>query len=100
MKKPLRKERPRHDPAPVQGRRNNTMNMGDKTRTVTVRLTEEQYEFLNRTAKAIEVTPSRFLRMVVNASMAGSALGAAAAAGMEATNLEHRQTDSDHIVEQ
>lgn len=76
------------------------MNMGDKTRTVTVRLTEEQYQFLNKTAKAIEVTPSRFLRMVVNASMAGSALGAAAAAGMEATKLEHRQTDCDNLVEQ
>lgn len=76
------------------------MNMGDKTRTVTVRLTEEQYQFLNKTAKAIEVTPSRFLRMVVSASMAGSALGAAAAAGMEATKVEHRQTDCDNLVEQ
>lgn len=45
------------------------MNIGDKTRSVTVRLTEEQYEHLKASADRLEVTPSKFLRMVVNSSM-------------------------------
>lgn len=45
------------------------MNLGDKTRSVTIRLTQEQYEYLERSANALEVTPSKFLRMVVNSSM-------------------------------
>lgn len=45
------------------------MNLGDKTRSVTVRLTDEQYKFLKASADSLEVSPSKFLRMVVNASM-------------------------------
>lgn len=45
------------------------MNLGDKTRSVTIRLTQEQYEYLECSANALEVTPSKFLRMVVNSSM-------------------------------
>lgn len=50
------------------------MNLGDKTRSVTIRLTQEQYEYLERSANALEVTPSKFLRMVVNSSMTLDAL--------------------------
>lgn len=50
------------------------MNLGDKTRSVTIRLTQEQYEYLERSANALEVTPSKFLRMVVNSSMTFDAL--------------------------
>lgn len=50
------------------------MNLGDKSRSVTIRLTQEQYEYLERSANALEVTPSKFLRMVVNSSMTLDAL--------------------------
>lgn len=36
------------------------MNLGDKTRSVTIRLTQEQYEYLERSANALEVTPQNF----------------------------------------
>lgn len=45
------------------------MNFGDKKRSVTVRLTVEQFEFLKASADSLEVSPSKFLRMVVNSSM-------------------------------
>lgn len=73
------------------------MNMNDKTRSITVRLTPEQYAYLEHTAHALEVTPSKFLRMVVNASMVGSAIGHKALDGLEAQS-EHREADSDNLV--
>ena len=64
------------------------MNLGDKTRSVTIRLTPQQYEYLERSARALEVTPSRFLRMVVNATMLG--------AGMAETSFEQAKSDIEH----
>lgn len=47
----------------------------DKDRQITVRLSEEQYQYLKRTADQLEVTPSKFLRMVVNSTMVASKNG-------------------------
>lgn len=68
------------------------MNMGDKTRSVTIRLTEEQYYYLEKSAEALEVTPSKFLRMVINASMVFSS-------GDRRDN-EHSKTDLNNFIQQ
>lgn len=47
----------------------------DKDHQITVRLSEEQYQYLKKTADQLEVTPSKFLRMVVNSTMIASRNG-------------------------
>ena len=47
----------------------------DKDRQITVRLSQEQYLFLKSSADALEVTPSKFLRMIVNSTMIASRNG-------------------------
>ena len=42
----------------------------DKSNRITLRLNDEQFEFVKQNADFIGVSPSEFLRMVVNASMA------------------------------
>ena len=44
----------------------------DKACRITLRLNEEQFEFVKANADILGVSPSEFLRMVVNASMATS----------------------------
>lgn len=42
----------------------------DKTNRITLRLNDEQFEFVKGNADVLGVSPSEFLRMVVNSSMA------------------------------
>lgn len=42
----------------------------DKSQRITLRLNEEQFDFVKANADVLGVSPSEFLRMVVNASMA------------------------------
>jgi uncharacterized protein (DUF1778 family) len=42
----------------------------DKSHRITLRLNDEQFEFVKKNADSLGVSPSEFLRMVVNASMA------------------------------
>lgn len=42
----------------------------DKLNRITLRLNEEQFEFVKRNADFLGVSPSEFLRMVINATMA------------------------------
>lgn len=42
----------------------------DKSNRITLRLNDEQFEFVKQNADILGVSPSEFLRMVVNASMA------------------------------
>lgn len=44
----------------------------DKTKRITLRLNDEQFEFVQASAEPLGVSPSEFLRMVVNATMAAS----------------------------
>lgn len=46
-----------------------SMNTGDKTRSVTVRMTQEQYDFLAEMAASIGVSASHYLRMVVSSAV-------------------------------
>lgn len=42
----------------------------DKSNRITLRLNEDQFNFVKQNADILGVSPSEFLRMVVNASMA------------------------------
>lgn len=42
----------------------------DKAQRITLRLNEEQFEFVKKNADVLGVSPSEFLRMVVNSTMA------------------------------
>lgn len=44
----------------------------DKSFRITLRLNEEQFSFVKEQADTLGVSPSEFLRMVVNASLATS----------------------------
>lgn len=44
----------------------------DKSNRITLRLNDDQFGFVKRNADILGVSPSEFLRMVVNASMAMS----------------------------
>ena len=74
------------------------MNLGDKTRSVTIRLTPQQYEYLERSARALEVTPSRFLRMVVNATMMGAGMVEQSFKQAE-LDIEHAKADLNDLLE-
>lgn len=43
----------------------------DKNHRITLRLNDEQFEFVKKSADDLDVSPSDFLRMVVNVSMVG-----------------------------
>lgn len=45
------------------------MHQGDKVTRVTLRLTEKQFNFVKVNAELMGVSPSEFLRMVVNMTM-------------------------------
>lgn len=42
----------------------------DKNHRITLRLNDEQFEFVRLNAETLDTSPSDFLRMVVNATMA------------------------------
>lgn len=44
----------------------------DKTNRITLRLNDQQMEFVKASADPLGVPPSEFLRMVINATMAAS----------------------------
>jgi uncharacterized protein (DUF1778 family) len=46
----------------------------DKNARITLRLNEQQFDFVKLNADFLGVSPSEFLRMVINASMATSKL--------------------------
>lgn len=48
------------------------MNLKDKTNRITLRLNDAQFMFIKQTSDVLGVSPSEFLRMVVNAAMVNS----------------------------
>lgn len=48
------------------------LHTNDKRNRITLRLNDEQFAFVKTTAEILGVSPSEFLRMVVNASMVGA----------------------------
>ena len=81
-----------------------TVNLGDKyTHRVTLRLNEDQYEFLIKVSSILGVSPSDYLRMTVNSGMVATKNGLDELSdgnmlkGMVGTN-ENVKTNSDDIV--
>lgn len=76
------------------------VNYGDKyTHRVTLRLSDNQLDFLVRISKIMDVSPSDYLRMVINSAMVGSVKKLEqlenGMVGMENENVE---TNRDNIV--
>ena len=44
----------------------------DKSNRITLRLNDQQFEFVRNSSEPLGVSPSEFLRMVINATMAAS----------------------------
>ena len=65
----------------------------DKSNRITLRLNEEQFTFVKTVADALGVSPSEYLRMMVNLSMTG-----AKTMEKEGSRRENEQTDSDDFV--
>ena len=68
----------------------------DKSNRITLRLNDEQFEFVKGNADILGVSPSEFLRMVVNASMATSKT--AFNKIREGLGRENDKTNIDNIV--
>lgn len=65
----------------------------DKSQRITLRLNEQQFDFVKTVADALGVSPSEYLRMMVNLSMVG-----AQNSGKDGVRRENEQTNSDHLV--
>lgn len=72
----------------------------DKSNRITLRLNDEQFEFVKQNADFLGVSPSEFLRMVVNASMATTktALGKIEQKFQEGLGRANDKTDIDNLV--
>lgn len=80
----------------------------DKSNRITLRLNDQQFEFVKSSADVLGVSPSDFLRMVVNLSMASSQLSESKVNDLnegDIANLferglrrENEKTDNDDIV--
>lgn len=68
----------------------------DKSNRITLRLNDQQFEYVKLNADLIGVSPSEFLRMVVNLSMATASI--AKQKIEEGLGRENDETDIDHIV--
>lgn len=68
----------------------------DKANRITLRLNNEQFDFVKGNADVLGVSPSEFLRMVVNASMATSKT--AIKNIREGLGRANDKTDIDNIV--
>lgn len=65
----------------------------DKSQRITLRLNDEQFTFVKTVSDALGVSPSEYLRMMVNLAMVG-----AKNAEKEAERRENEQSSSDDIV--
>ena len=68
----------------------------DKSNRITLRLNDGQFDFVKQNADFLGVSPSEFLRMVVNASMATSKTTVQKIE--EVLGRANDKTDSDNIV--
>ena len=80
----------------------------DKSNRITLRLNDQQFEFVKKSADVLGVSPSDFLRMVVNLSMASSQLSETKVNDLDEGDIanlferglrrENEETDNDDIV--
>lgn len=65
----------------------------DKAQRITLRLNDEQFTFVKTVSDTLGVSPSEYLRMMVNLSMVG-----AQNAEKEGKRRENEQANSDNLV--
>jgi len=65
----------------------------DKSQRITLRLNDEQFTFVKTVSDALGVSPSEYLRMMVNLAMVG-----AKNAEKEGERRENEQASGDDIV--
>lgn len=71
----------------------------DKSNRITLRLNDEQFAFVKANADLLGVSPSEFLRMVVNASMAASRQASnRIREELEGLGRENDETSGNHLV--
>lgn len=74
----------------------------DKNQRITLRLNEEQFQFVKTVSDTLGVSPSDYLRMIVNLSMVGAKKASEAdsiTSDKEGLRRENEQTNCDHIVQ-
>lgn len=90
----MRSSNPKNYYQPTKGVE--TMYTKDKSNRITLRLNDQQFEYVKLNADLIGVSPSEFLRMVVNLSMATANI--AKQKIEEGLGRENDETDINHIV--
>ena len=71
----------------------------DKSNRITLRLNEDQFAFVKANADILGVSPSEFLRMVVNASMATSKIAVDKLNSVkEGLGRENDKTDFNNLL--
>ena len=71
----------------------------DKKTRVTLRLTEKQFAFVKANSDLLGVSPSDFLRIVINSAMATVKLPKTVDLSKEGIGRENDETNSDNIVQ-
>ena len=71
----------------------------DKKTRVTLRLTEKQFAFVKANSDLLGVSPSDFLRIVINSAMATVKLPKTVDMTEEGFGRENDKTNSDDIVQ-
>jgi uncharacterized protein (DUF1778 family) len=69
------------------------MNLKDKTNRITLRLNNKQFNFVKASADFLGVSPSEFLRMVINSTMVMAEEKANVIGGL---GRENDKTNSDN----
>jgi len=76
-----------------------TTNLGDKyVHRVTLRLNQEQYDFIINVSEILGVSPSDYLRMCIQTGMYAQKNGVQANVVGEVGTNENVKTDSDDII--
>lgn len=74
------------------------MYMKDKQTRITLRLSEKQFDFVKSNADVMGVSPSEFLRIVINATMATQKIKIENINSEEVLGRENDKTDSNNIL--
>lgn len=73
------------------------MYMKDKQTRITLRLSEKQFDFVKSNADVMGVSPSEFLRIVINATMATQKIKIENINDEGVLGRENDKTDCDYI---
>lgn len=74
------------------------MYMKDKANRITLRLNDEQFNFVKSNADIVGVSPSEFLRMIVNATMSMTKSTMAQMKNEEGNGRENDKANINDIV--